>query len=350
MITSPRVFDDAHLPRELQHRESSVEALTGALEPAREGDRADDVLISGPSGVGKTVLARHSIARLTRHADVDHGHVQCLGKSTTGILRAALNTHPHGGEVAPNTPQEDVVDELENAIQRPCVLVLDEADDLPSTDALGAFSTLPLVSVVVICHDPERWLADAGELARRSLSTHIQPDRYTVPELVDILQPRANEGLEADVVTQAHLEEIADQAAGVARRGIQSLRAAAELAGERGHTQIQDEDVAGSFDRARARIRESNLGSLPLHHQVLYELVRANPGVSGESLQDAYDDAADGVYAGRAVTPVGRRSRRNKLAKLVEYDLVRVEGEGRGRTYRPVDEELTSPLDLAVSA
>ena len=349
MITSPRVFDDAHLPRELVHRESEVEALTGALQPALDGDRANDIFISGPSGVGKTVLARHSLDRLAEHADVEHAHVRCLGKTTTSILRAALAAHPRGEDLAENTPQDDVLGALEDTVTRPFVLVLDEADDLPATDTLERLAPIPEVSVVVICHDPERWLAQAGEHVRRSLTTHIQPDRYTVPELVDILTPRADEGLEAGVVTDAQLREVADEVAGVARRGIQSLRAAAELAGERGHSTITETDIADCFERARKRIRESNLQSLTFHHQVLYELIRNAGTIRGEALNNAYDEHAEAVYHGHPVVPIGKRWRRRNLQKLQEYDLVKSEEIPIGKKYAVVDETLESPLTLPVA-
>jgi len=71
MITDPRVFQDEYLPRELKHREGPVEELCRAFDPAVDGDQATDVLVAGPSGVGKTVLVRHTLGRLEQYADVD---------------------------------------------------------------------------------------------------------------------------------------------------------------------------------------------------------------------------------------------------------------------------------------
>ncbi len=38
------------------------------------------------------------------------------------------------------------------------IVVLDEADGLPSTDALNRLVDVENLSVVVICHDPDEWL------------------------------------------------------------------------------------------------------------------------------------------------------------------------------------------------
>ena len=91
MIIDPRVFEDVYLPRELMHRESEVGQLSRAFQPAVSGSAPHNALISGPSGVGKTVLARHTLDRLEKRAPVSHAHIRSLGKSTGAILRKALS-------------------------------------------------------------------------------------------------------------------------------------------------------------------------------------------------------------------------------------------------------------------
>jgi len=71
---------------------------------------------------------------------------------------------------------------------------------------------------------------------------HRDP-RYGVDELSSILRARADQGLPPNVVTDDQLRTIADEVAGVARYGIQALRAAAELATERGHHRVRDVDL-----------------------------------------------------------------------------------------------------------
>ncbi|MFC7173089.1 AAA family ATPase [Haloplanus litoreus] len=87
MITDPRVFEDDHLPRELMHRESAVETLLRAWDHTRLGEAGDEVIIAGPSGVGKTALARHTLQRLATQAAIDHTHVRCLGATPASVLR-----------------------------------------------------------------------------------------------------------------------------------------------------------------------------------------------------------------------------------------------------------------------
>lgn len=343
MITNRGVFDDSYAPRNLLHRSGAISELTRAFEPATRGGRADNVLISGPSGVGKTTLARHSLGRLETRADVQTATVRCLDQSTAGIVRDILQELT-GQDPAMNTPLEDLCLSLRERVDRPTVVVLDEAAELPETDALARLGDVDLLSWVAICHEAADWLARVDEDVHHSvMGNDVYLDRYGVGELADILEPRAREGLRPTAVNRGQLETIADTVAGVARAGIQSLLAAAEIAAERDHQTVRGDDVVDAWPRARHWIRESNLESLPYHHQVIYELIRREGQVTGSELHECYDEVADSVYRGRQRTPVGRRSRRDKLAKLREYDLIDVDGEGKGARYSVCDGSIRSP-------
>lgn len=69
-------------------------------------------------------------------------------------------------------------------------------------------------------------------MCRRFVGRELELDRYGSQDLADILEPRAQHGLQANVDSD-YLIEIADQVSGVARKAIQTLRAAAEIAAER---------------------------------------------------------------------------------------------------------------------
>ena len=345
MITDPRVFEDAYLPRELMHREGAVVELSRAFDPALDGEPADDVLIVGPSGVGKTVLARHTLGKLEAFAAVGHAHIECLGTTTGEVLRTALREHNTSVDVTLNTPIDELHEQLRNAVDQPYLLVLDEADALPDIETLEYVTRIPEVSVVAICHDAERWLSRVPQSFRRSVSTPIRLERYGVDELSSILRARADQGFPPDVITDDQLCTIANEVAGVARYGIQALPAAATLATERGHHRIRDVDVDDSFERARQRIRWANLRSLPFHHHALYTLIRRAGEITANDLHIRYEELSEHIYYGRDLTPIGRRSRRNKLTKLREYDLIEHKGPPQNRTYRVLDEDVESPLD-----
>ncbi|ELY54212.1 Cdc6/Cdc18 family protein [Natronococcus jeotgali] len=340
MIADTRVFDDSFLPPDPLHREAETEQLLRRFTTTHP--RASDVLISGPSGVGKTLLARNAVNHLETQTDITRVFVDSLGKTTGDVLRCVLEELPRGSNDVPQTlPTTDACRQLRDAITDETIIVLDEGEDLPQTNAISELLAIENVTVVAIVHDGTDWLSRLDVTDGHRLDQgHLKLDRYGVDELADILERRARQGLHGDPVMRAQLEAIADEVAGVAREGIQSLRAAAELAHERGHRRIRDRDVDDSYERAKRRIRQLNLQSLPYHHQVLYSIIHDAGEITGEKLHDRYEVAAEVVYSGSPVQPLGKRARRGKLPKLQAYDLIDYDGPTRDRLYWVVDEKI----------
>lgn len=352
MITDDRYFAEAHLPRELPHRDAAVSQLSRALAPAVNGQRADDVLVTGPSGVGKTALARFILRKLDEEAAVRSAIVRSLGKTAGAVVRDAINEHPSPVTVHRGTPTAELPDILRDHFTDPFVLVLDEADDLPQTDVLDMLVGVPNVSIVAIAHNPAEWLADIDQRYRSQFdgSHHVELEKYTPEEVADILEPRVRHGLEANVITRKQLVTVGDLVAGVARLGVQTVRCAAEVAAEQRRDTITDGHLVDGKHRALDEIREAHLRTLPYHHQVLYALVRAMSPVKSDQLHSRYDAVAPGAYRNRPVEPVSRRTRRTKLEKLREYGLVEwSERTANQRQYEVVDPQLASEHDIPLT-
>ena len=69
MLRDESVFRDGWVPRRLEGRDDEQEHLAAALRPAVQGEPPADVVISGPSGVGKTALAKCQVDDLRLEAD-----------------------------------------------------------------------------------------------------------------------------------------------------------------------------------------------------------------------------------------------------------------------------------------
>ena len=351
MITDHSVFEDAYRPRRLLHRDQEISQLSREFHPIVDGDLGGDALISGPSGVGKTLLARHTLDRFETTADVAYTYLRCLAMTDVDILTALLEAVPGGSAIVDRDRFTDAVDlrrQLDDVLKQPFVAILDEADAIAHTSAIGHLATVRNLSLVVICHKPTDWLARIGRDHRAQFDGdhHIRLDRYGVDELLDILWIRAERGLSPDVITREQLRYIADEVAGVARYGIQTVHAAGEIATDRGHDVIRDADIDDAFARAQRRIRKQNLLSMPFHHHLLYALIHDASELPAPDLHARYDDVAENCYYDRALEPIGQRSRRNKLQKLAEYGLVEWSGEHQHRRYRPVDDTITPSIDL----
>ncbi|ELY86825.1 Cdc6/Cdc18 family protein [Natrinema altunense] len=274
MIESQYVFKDDY-PTPILHRNTELNSLSRALKPTGRGRRAEDVLIHGPSGVGKSASARWLLRDLRQRWGLESANIECSGKTRNGIIHEAVTKHSDSGVVHRNQPRDDLVDALAAAVDGdPYVLVLDEADVIPDLDVLEDLFAIEGVSVIAITHQQVEWLNRVDRDLRPHFhgESQIEFRKYGGDELVDILEPRVEHGLTGDPTQSGHLEWIADETGGVARWAIKSVLSAAELALERNHDHFHDEDIADSFEHAMQKIRKANLRSLPLPHQPLRSL------------------------------------------------------------------------------
>ena len=79
------------------------------------------------------------------------------------------------------------------------------------------------------------------------------------------------------------------------------------------------------------RLRQAGLSR---HHLVIYGLIADRGRITARTLHRQYDTHAEAIYRDTDLTPLGKRSRRNKLQDLTNQGLIRSRGRKRGRVYQ----------------
>ena len=181
MLWDESVFRDGWVPKRLERRDDEQEQLAAALRPAVRGEPPADVVVSGPSGVGKTALALCQLEALRLEADVCVTHLSCLGTAAGEICRELVREHPRGGSPAHTAPVNDVRSELAAITDRPYVVILDEADDVCRTDLLGWLDGIDAVATVAICHDSDEWLGHLDAATRPAAAWRAGRPTSTAP-------------------------------------------------------------------------------------------------------------------------------------------------------------------------
>jgi len=330
MIRDARVLRAGFVPREVQHRDAEVNHLSSVLEPITNGEPADTAIVTGPSGTGKTCLSQFVTERLREEVlDVEVTYINCWRNYTRfrtlytilDDLGQTIDIHRQ------STPQDELIDRLQQYDGPRAVVILDEVDQLEDPDIIYDLHSLPQFAVICIANKEEELYSriDDRLVSRLRASEHVQMDKYHDEQLVDILQDRVKWGLEQDIITDTQLYQIADAAAGDARLAIGILRIAASQASRENTGQITDELLREAASDARTQIRQKSIDSLTPHQRVVYDIVREHGPLGPGTIHEYYTEAVD--------DPRTKRTVRSYLSKMAQYNLLAVEGESRDREY-----------------
>jgi Cdc6-like AAA superfamily ATPase len=334
MLADARPLQPEFVPGDVRHRDGEVDALTSALQPLADGGSTAPVLLHGPSGTGKTCIARHVTDRLRAEVvDLHTQYVNCWEdytrfKTLYRLLEGvgeALNVHRQ------STPRDELLDRLRDGFDASYVAVLDEVDQLEEKDVLYDLHRTSGLSLVLIANREEQLFSELNErlVSRLHTATRVRFGRYGTAELVGILEDRVCWGLGEDCITREQLTRIAEAAGGDARIAIGILRAAARDADSRGLAAITDDLIAEGIPEARSEIRQKHVQKLTDHQRVLYDIIVERGEIAPGELYEAYCERVD--------DPKSRRMMRNHLQKMQQYNLVRAEGESRNRAYLPLE-------------
>jgi orc1/cdc6 family replication initiation protein len=333
MITNARVLRPKFVPQDVVHRDAEVSHMSSALRPIINGKPAETALLCGPSGAGKTCIARFTVHRLRENAlNVERQYVNCWEDNTRfktlyrlleGLNRA-FDVHRQ------STPKDELLERLRAYEGPPYVVILDEADQLEDTGVLYDLYRIPGLTMVLIANQEEELFSrfDDRLVSRLQTCTRVRFEKYDLGELVSILEDRVRWGLRDGIVTTDQLETIADAAAGDARVAIGILCTAARRTKQQDTETISDDTITEAVPEAKAEIKQKNTEKLTPDQQTLYEIIVEHGDIGSGELYDRYRN--------RVSEPKTKRMVRNYLQKLRHYNLVVAEGDNRGRTYRPI--------------
>lgn len=335
MLTDARVLQADFVPRDVIHRDAEINYLSSTLRPITDGDPADPAFLYGPSGTGKTCIARYTVEQLREEViDVTTNYVNCWeNHSTFKALYRVLDGIDSTVDVhRQSTPTDLLLDRIREQTTDPYVVILDEVDQLDDKSLLYELYRVSGLTMILIANQESDVFGRIDErvASRFSAMPRIHFDKYSVEELVGILNDRARWGLREDAITDVEVRNIAQRADGDARVAIGILRAAARLADGSNTSTITPSLVSDAVSEAKAEIKQKSVEKLTTDQRILYEII-ADEGQIGTG--DLYDR-----YVERADDPKTQRMIRNYLQKLRHYNLVVAEGDNRGRAYRLPDD------------
>jgi orc1/cdc6 family replication initiation protein len=333
MITDARVLQPEFIPQEVKHRDGEINYLTSTLRPILQQDPADPAFLYGPSGVGKTCLAQFTVERLREHmVELNHQYVNCWEdysrfKTLYTLLDGIKNTIDIHRQ---STPRDVLLDRLRDYNGPPYVVILDEVDQLEDKSLLYDLYRIPDLTMILIANSEDGLFNSVNDrlASRLTDATRIHFQAYSDNELVAILQDRVRWGLANNVIDERRLRTIANNAGGDARVAIGILRKAAHSTQEHGRSEITTDVIRKAVPEAKTEIKQQTTDKLTEHQQTVYDIIASNEGIGGGELYEK--------YCREVGDPKTRRTVRNYVSKLEQYNLVVADGNTKARVYRPI--------------
>ncbi|MFB6100713.1 MAG: Cdc6/Cdc18 family protein [Candidatus Nanohalobium sp.] len=330
IITDARVLTADYLPNKMVHREGERQEIARNLKPLVEGGNPENMLLYGPPGTGKTAMARYVVEELKEEVFANSSYVNCFSqKSRFEIFYELLGqklTTPRDG-----TSTEKIVDMFEERVRKePTVMIIDEVDQITDDEVLYELSRFHNVGMIFIAND-QKVFSHFEDRVRSRLSgmRRIHFRRYDRKELKDILEARRKHGLKKDVVSDEQLEEIAAKAGGDARIALNTLRFAAREAERQEKGEITDGIIDESVSEAFDENRLESLDRLNEHQKTAYSILQEEGEMQIGELYDRYQEEVD--------DPKSRRTLLRYLKKMVNYDILEMQGSTSSATYKLAD-------------
>jgi cell division control protein 6 len=345
-------------------RDEQLQEVTKMLRVALGDNRPPNLFLYGPSGTGKSLITKavcHNISRLCEGRDIRFGTVEvnCQDLDTLGIaVYELIQQAADEAGVPVEVPKHGVAtkekwDELYRIVNEhfdSVVFVLDELDMLvgrrdkqePAYSRLlyqlsrsGANDELDAyISVVAISNDT-KMMESVGSRAVSSFTPEdVHFDDYDANQLQAILRRRQDafhdDVVDDDVIPLA--AAFAAQTHGDARKAIDLMRVAGELAEREGDTRVREEHVRTAQEKVeKNRVLEVVRGISTQKKLCLYATAAVASQTEGGTARSTtgyrvYQYLTDAIDADQ----YHQETYVNKMKELTTYSLVDFERRSHG--------------------
>lgn len=334
IIQNPKPLQHEFLPTKLIHRDQELEEVQVGVQ------QFQNVLIQGPRGIGKTVLAKQAL----EHSTTNSCYISCLEHDTQYKVLKQILGKVGRESTASGHHTSKLQRQLENQIDiLETLIVLDDLDFLLLNDAddllyfLSRLDTdLGLVLLTANHADLNRHLEE------RTYST-LQPQRidlnpYTQRQAYQILADRAEKALKPQSLHQDALNHIVSRTQNLSL-ALTWLRIAAKNTGE----SITKSLIGELQKEAKQQYIQSQLDPFSSEHKALYriitELTENSDSVSTGAVYQEYQDKSNDPLSNRRVSDL--------LKQLEQLNLITSNYHYGGSKGKTREIELTYSIQIS---
>lgn len=241
LIRSESPLTPAYTPPRPINRTHELERIANAVRPLVRRNQPANLLVFGPTGVGKTLLVTHVLENLSEETRVTTAFINCWQYNTRSSLITELLIQLGYPAPRKGKPVDELLVKLREWLDKHhgAIVLLDEFDQLTDQTRVAydlqeaSYAAENGLGLILVSNQPPEHL----ELEPRSQSRisyqrlEIQP--YTEEGLATILHERVDQAFHRDTVDDGVLELIAATVAaanGDCREALTLLLRAARLA------------------------------------------------------------------------------------------------------------------------
>jgi len=365
------ILRPSYIPENLPHRDHEIDSLASILVTALRGDRPSNVLIFGKTGTGKTAVVKFLGKEIKKSSeemeDIRYIYINCEVVDTNyGILANIGNRFISDWEdQIPFTgwPTEKVYNMLKEKIDgeaRVAVIILDEIDKLvykSGDDVLYHLSKInddlerAKVSIIGISNDLKfTEFLDARVKSRLGEEKLVFPP-YKAEQLRDILMQRAELAFRDGVVDPSVISlcaALAAQEHGDARRALELLRVAGELAERNKETKVTETYVYKAKNKIELDCIAEVIRTLPTQSKLLLLGIILNEEGGREKMTtgDVYDTYKE-LCKKTAISILTQRRITDLISELDMLGIIQARVISKGRYGRTREITLSVPITEA---